>query len=265
MPKLHEYRNQRGLYIRTRRGNSMATYQLKPLAIEELRRQGKGDGDCLSTKDLQYLISKELAYTNGTGVGIVDSSISPNRDVANSTKSINDTPGHRPTRVSPKHNADPDQPPDRLFPPSCYADILPVKPQRAEVEEPQSTPGADLLRKYLKSGQTERKRRDALKHKSEDYPTAQSEYIPPESFQDELWPPSDYEPSIFTAELKERFEMLMSRPPKLPPASRNNIYLILSWITYEQLGISLWLWLLMICGILFPALLFCGLLGLPSR
>ncbi len=49
----------------------MTTYQLKPEAVSRLRRQGKRDEDKINRRELDELIARGEAYTQGTGAGIV--------------------------------------------------------------------------------------------------------------------------------------------------------------------------------------------------
>jgi len=117
MPVLHQYRSKNGMYVKARHGKSMVTYQLEPAATAELRRRGMGEGSQVSPDVLHGLVAAGLAYTHGSGAGVVDN-LAP-APSANVTVTVSVT---KPSG-------------DRLFPASCYADyeITPSTHQKPAV------------------------------------------------------------------------------------------------------------------------------------
>lgn len=67
MARLHEYIDERGLYIRARVNTTLVTFQLTAAAQSELRAAGLGDMDYLAPEVLQELIRTGKAYTGGSG------------------------------------------------------------------------------------------------------------------------------------------------------------------------------------------------------
>src|SRR4051812_6128807 len=68
MPRIHQYRDRRGLYIKARHGGRITTYQVTPDGARLLN----GHGSHLSPQELQVLIHSGLVYTGGSGPGCLD-------------------------------------------------------------------------------------------------------------------------------------------------------------------------------------------------
>jgi hypothetical protein len=72
VPVLHRYCDKPGMYIRTRQGTAMVTYQLTSTAVAEFQKQGMGEGSRISPETLRQLVASGNAYTHGSGPGEAD-------------------------------------------------------------------------------------------------------------------------------------------------------------------------------------------------
>jgi hypothetical protein len=72
MPRVHEYVDGKGLYIKARHEGRITTYQVTAQGEQFLRRHGIGDGDEISGRDLVYMLGRGLIYTGGSGPGVLD-------------------------------------------------------------------------------------------------------------------------------------------------------------------------------------------------
>jgi hypothetical protein len=105
MPVLHEYAGKRGLYIKARHGNSLVTYQLTGAAAAELKRRGMREGSQLSHDELFRLVSTGSAYTHGSGAGEVDDAARSNqKSPSYAPKGSPQTTPPAPTPHRPSHS-----------------------------------------------------------------------------------------------------------------------------------------------------------------
>ena len=69
MPKIHEYVNGRGLYIKARHKGKITTYQVSLQGEQVIRNRGLMPGSIINSSDLLDLINRGLIYTNNSGPG----------------------------------------------------------------------------------------------------------------------------------------------------------------------------------------------------
>lgn len=247
MPVLHEYRSKRGMYVKARHGNSMVTYQLAPAAAEELRRRGLGEGSQVSPDALHSLVAAGLAYTHGSGAGVVDDPTPTNPAITVSV-TLSVSFGEPPKPRKRRRKKQKQQPSGgRLYPPSCYGDArpTPTPPSRPY------TPPVLLL------------------------PAPPALPAAPMQSGDRLYPAScyaGYEGSPATHHAPAaRTTPVPSLPPRRAAAKPAVVPEPFDWwwlagrlwagITYEFGGIAVWLWLLMLIGVLVPGLLLASVAG----
>jgi len=72
MPRIHEYVDGRGLYIKARHEGRITTYQVTAKGEQLLRQHGFGPGHEMSGRDVMYMLDQGLIYTGGSGPGILD-------------------------------------------------------------------------------------------------------------------------------------------------------------------------------------------------
>ena len=77
MPKVHEYRDGKGLYIKASHQGRITTYQVTPEGVTLLHDRGHTEGTTLSPRELQFLLRNDYIYTGQSGAGYIDAVPSP--------------------------------------------------------------------------------------------------------------------------------------------------------------------------------------------
>lgn len=72
MPKINQYKDGRGYYIRSKFDDVMVTYQVSPKGEEYLRKKRLGAGSVIKVNDLIWMQKKGYVYTHGSGPSEVD-------------------------------------------------------------------------------------------------------------------------------------------------------------------------------------------------
>lgn len=75
MPRIHQYVDGRGLYIKARHEGRITTYQVSVQGEQFLQEHGIGPGSEIDTVDLIFMLERGLIYTGGSGPGILDEEI----------------------------------------------------------------------------------------------------------------------------------------------------------------------------------------------
>jgi hypothetical protein len=111
MPKIHEYRDGKGLYIKASHRGRITTYQVTLEGAALLRRHGHGEGTALSPRDLNHLINNGYAFTGGSGPGVIGPPLPP-------------APPPSPAMPQPPRQAFGTHEPAPVFPPGCWLLLL---------------------------------------------------------------------------------------------------------------------------------------------
>lgn len=240
MPVLHEYRSKRGMYVKARHGRSMVTYQLAPGAATELRRLGLGDGSKVSPDALHILVEAGLAYTHGSGAGVVEATPPPSPPVY---------------RYTP-----PASPPlSQSFTP------LPLPPSLPSTRPATSSTHRPWLG-YACTYQEAKPQPSEQPVASPEVPTPPTVTLTPTAFVSRPVTPVRRIPTPPTASLAPT-----NSPLAAPHTTSELLPEPIDWwrlvgkawaaITYEPLGIPMWLWLFMLVGVLVPTLLIGSVIG----
>ena len=242
MPVLHEYHNKRGMYVKARYGNRMVTYQLAPAAAAELRRRGMGEGSQLTPDVLHSMVAAGLAYTHGSGAGVVDDPASPppNGTVTVSvTLSIGVEGSARPSSPKPKK-------PNRQTPPRSQ---LPASLPPLQLPSCSSFPGVVCV--------WCRRSDKLIEHNGRPWCGLCGRWAVQENPVAVSPPPT--RPASRPPSSPARREVLAEGKSQLDVAGL--LARVWAGVVYEFLGIPVWLWLLMLIGLLVPGLLIASVVG----
>jgi hypothetical protein len=267
MPKLHEYRNKRGMYVRAKHGRSLVTYQLAPAATAELRRRGLAEGSEVSPDTLQRLVAAGLAYTHGSGAGIVDAPISADSQ-------------SKPRKQNRKrHHPRPSQGIQSYFPPPLPSPRPAVPALPADTSGrlfPASCSGEGGDKPVVQSASAPR---TSLVIPEPPHPVAGT---PDPALPDSV---PDYHDFRFNGFLDVEPDPALAdsipdyQPAPLPPRPTTTLPVVapisFHWwrkvgqiaervwavVTYEFVGIAVWLWLLILVGVLVPSVLIAKLVS----
>ncbi len=72
MPKVHQYVDGRGFYIKSAIKGRIITYQVSPKGVQYFKQRGYKNGSNLSLKELQKLIKRGYVFSGGSGPGIIE-------------------------------------------------------------------------------------------------------------------------------------------------------------------------------------------------
>jgi hypothetical protein len=75
MPKVRQYKDGKGYYIRSSFEGFITTYQVTPEGVRYFVKKGIGEGSILSVNDLLWMKSRGYLFTGGTGPGEIDPGI----------------------------------------------------------------------------------------------------------------------------------------------------------------------------------------------
>jgi hypothetical protein len=248
MPVLHEYRDKRGMYLKARHGKRMVTYQLAPAGVARLHSRGMGDGSKISPDVLNGLVSEGLAYTHGSGAGVIDVPAAP---PAKGTSTASDARNHRHHRnAEPVLARKPERPVDGWFSEPRPAPPPVSRPTTPPVLIPPPPPAAS-------GSPAHRESRLFPGSCYTDRPTSPSTST---STPERRPPPSRPEPlMVQPAPAVHPAPPLRPESPVEAAGERFDLWRVgvRMWeaITSEALGIPMWLWLVIVIGLLVPVLL----------